>query len=77
MRALTGASEIGWAKVVGRLKRKVINKPAVSEGAECHKSNAKLLSSLDEAVCLMDSLESRVLSLDGINLRNCKRQYLV
>lgn len=45
----------------------------MAEGAEGDEGHAQPLGGVDEPVGLVDRLEGRILSLDGIYLGNCER----
>lgn len=70
---LTATAAVGGGKVVGTVVRKVVHQPTVSQRAVSHVGHAEFSGSVDQAIRLMQRLESRVLCLDGVNLGDCER----
>lgn len=55
---LTCSAKIVGRKVVGGLVGKVVDEPSVPQWAICHVGHAQFPCSLDQAVCLVQSLKS-------------------
>ena len=71
-RILTSSTEVIRCHVVQGFIREIINKPPATERTISYIGYAQILGCLDQAVCLVQCLESRVFRLDSINLGDCE-----
>lgn len=69
----TSPPKVVWGKVVGRLKGKVVDEPAVAQRAVGHIGDAQLARRVNQPVGLVERLKGRVLGLDGVNGGDCRR----
>lgn len=70
--ALTCPSEVILCEILRAFVREVIDQPSVSERAVRYVGDVELLCSCDQVVGLVQSLESGVLGLNGVDLGDCE-----
>jgi len=64
---LTGAAEIVWSKVIGRLVVKVIDEPTVTQRAESDECDVEFFACVDQTASLVHCFEGGVLCLHCVD----------